>query len=65
MIRVGLVQEPWELHMQGLIGINQGQLLSVPFILIGLYCMLGCKLPASWYDRSGRYYEDEAESAKK
>ena len=53
------VQEPWELHMQGLIGINQGQLLSVPFILIGLYCMFGCKLPASWYDRSGRYYEDE------
>ena len=59
------VQEPWELHMQGLIGINQGQLLSVPFILIGLYCMFGCKLPTSWYDRSGRYYEDEADSAKK
>ena len=45
--------------MQGLIGVNQGQLLSVPFILIGLYCMFDCKLPASWYDRSGRYYEDE------
>ena len=39
------VQEPWELHMQGLIGVNQGQLLSVPFILVGLYCMFGCKLP--------------------
>jgi prolipoprotein diacylglyceryltransferase len=31
------VQEPWELQMQNLIGINQGQLLSVPFILLGAY----------------------------
>ena len=30
------VQEPWELHMQSLIGINQGQLLSIPFIVIGV-----------------------------
>lgn len=30
------VQEPWELQMQQMIGLNQGQLLSIPFILIGL-----------------------------
>lgn len=38
------VQEPWELTMQATIGINQGQLLSIPFIAIGLYCLLGGKL---------------------
>lgn len=34
------VQEPWELHMQQLIGLDQGQLLSIPFVVLGLYCML-------------------------
>lgn len=38
------VQEPWELAMQSSIGINQGQLLSIPFIIIGMYCLLGGKL---------------------
>ncbi len=33
------VQEPWELHMQQLIGLDQGQLLSIPFIALGIYCM--------------------------
>ena len=37
------VQEPWELRMQQLIGLNQGQLLSIPFVVIGLYCLLGGK----------------------
>lgn len=37
------VQEPWELAMQQSVGINQGQLLSIPFIILGLYCMLGGK----------------------
>lgn len=37
------VQEPWELTMQQTIGLNQGQLLSLPFIIIGFYCMLGGK----------------------
>lgn len=38
------VQEPWELEMLANIGINQGQLLSIPFIVIGLYSLLGGKL---------------------
>lgn len=37
------VQEPWELTMQQAIGINQGQLLSIPFIIIGVYSLLGGK----------------------
>lgn len=37
------VQESWEFEMIHLIGINQGQLLSLPFIAIGLYCLLNGK----------------------
>jgi prolipoprotein diacylglyceryl transferase len=31
------VQEPWELTMQEMFGINQGQLLSIPFMLLGVW----------------------------
>lgn len=37
------VQEPWELRMVDAIGLNQGQMLSIPFVLLGLYCWLGGK----------------------
>ena len=37
------VQEPWEIHMQQLIGLDQGQLLSIPFVALGIYCMIGGK----------------------
>lgn len=33
------VQEPWELTMQETFGINQGQLLSIPFILLGVWLL--------------------------
>lgn len=38
------VQEPWELEMMAHIGINQGQLLSIPFIVVGVYSLFGGKL---------------------
>lgn len=34
------VQEPWELSMQRAVGIDQGQLLSLPFIALGLWCWI-------------------------
>lgn len=37
------VQEKWELDMIAAIGVNQGQLLSIPFILIGVVCLIGVK----------------------
>lgn len=37
------VQEPWEQAMRATIGLDQGQLLSIPFIVVGLYCLLGGK----------------------
>lgn len=33
------VQEPWEQQMQQMIGMDQGQLLSIPFVALGIYCM--------------------------
>lgn len=42
------VQEPWEQSMVDMIGLDQGQLLSLPFILLGLYCLLGGKLCRKW-----------------
>lgn len=38
------VQEPWEVAMQQTIGLNQGQLLSLPFVAIGVYCLCGGRL---------------------
>lgn len=38
------VQEPWEVAMQQTIGLNQGQLLSLPFVVIGVYCLCGGRL---------------------
>ncbi len=37
---VKLVQEAWELQMVESMGINQGQLLSIPFIAVGIYLMI-------------------------
>lgn len=45
------VQEPWEVGMQKAIFLNQGQVLSIPFILIGLYFLLGGRLGRKWGDR--------------
>ena len=44
------VQEPWELAMQQSIGLNQGQLLSIPFVLLGIYCLSGGKYCKKWGD---------------
>ncbi len=35
------VQEPWELEMLDMIGMNQGQLLSIPFVFIGVFSLCG------------------------
>lgn len=43
------VQEPWEVSMQQLVHLNQGQLLSIPFVILGLYCLSGGK----WCRRLG------------
>lgn len=37
------VQEPWELILRAATGLDEGQLLSIPFVLIGIYCWAGGK----------------------
>ncbi|MCI7646119.1 MAG: prolipoprotein diacylglyceryl transferase, partial [Bacteroidales bacterium] len=51
------VQEGWELAMVHTIGLNQGQMLSLPFIALGLYCLLGGK----WCRRLGEKPENAPE----
>ncbi len=51
------VQELWEIDMQNAILLNQGQLLSVPFIALGLYCLFGGRLCRRFGDRG--YLPDE------
>ena len=43
------VQESWEVSMVSAIGLNQGQLLSIPFVALVIYCLLGGK----WCRRLG------------
>lgn len=45
------VQEPWELSMQQAIGLNQGQMLSIPFVVLGLYCLFGGKYCRKWGEK--------------
>lgn len=45
------VQEDWEHQMVAAIGLNQGQLLSLPFIAVGLYCLLGGRLCRKYGER--------------
>ena len=40
--------------MVGTIGLNQGQLLSIPFIIIGVYCLVGGKLCKKWGEKTDR-----------
>lgn len=35
-----LVQEPWELNMVAKIGLNQGQMLSIPFMIVGIVLII-------------------------
>ena len=46
------VQEGWEVSMVNAIGLNQGQLLSIPFIIIGLYCLLGGRLCRKYAEKA-------------
>ena len=34
------VQEPWEIAMRQSIGLDQGQLLSIPFIVLGVWLII-------------------------
>ena len=60
------VQEPWELAMRAQYGIDQGQLLSIPFILLGvglvIYAM--CR-PRQHWTFPNRFPEEDKQAGKK
>ena len=49
------VQEPWEIAMRANLGIDQGQLLSIPFILLGIWLVIRAmsrpRVPLEYPDR--------------
>jgi prolipoprotein diacylglyceryltransferase len=49
------VQEPWEIAMRANWGIDQGQLLSIPFILLGIWLVIRAmsrpRVPLEYPDR--------------
>ena len=49
------VQEPWELAMRRSIGLDQGQLLSIPFIVLGIwlvaYALRHDRVPGTYPNR--------------
>lgn len=38
--RIKIVQEPWELKLIESVGLNMGQLLSIPFVLAGIWLII-------------------------
>lgn len=58
------VQEPWEVAMRANWGIDQGQLLSIPFIVLGLWLVIRAlrrpRVPLDYPDR----FADEKSKAK-
>lgn len=36
---IKMVQEPWELDLIASVGLNMGQILSIPFVLLGFICV--------------------------
>lgn len=38
--QIKIVQEPWELDLIATVGLNMGQLLSIPFVLFGAWCLI-------------------------
>lgn len=38
--RIKIVQEPWELKLIESVGMNMGQLLSIPFVTVGIWLMV-------------------------
>lgn len=59
------VQETWEIAMRNSIGIDQGQLLSIPFIVLGIWLIIRAmrrpRIPLEYPNR----FADEKDSNKK
>lgn len=56
------VQEPWELDMIATYGINMGQLLSIPFVILGVVLVcIAMKRPRQHWTFPNRFAEDKSE----
>ncbi len=54
------VQEPWEIAMRQSIGMDQGQLLSIPFIVLGVWLIVrALRKPRVHIDYPGKFAPEE------
>jgi len=60
------VQEPWEVSMRATIGMDQGQLLSIPFIVLGIWLVVrALRRPRVALDYPNRFADEESKSKSK
>lgn len=60
------VQEPWEIAMRSTWGMDQGQMLSIPFILLGIVLVcVALRRPRQQWTFPNRFPDEEKQKAKK
>ena len=60
------VQEPWELATRQAIGLDQGQLLSIPFIVLGIWLIVrAMRRPRVHIDFPDRFADETPNKASK
>ena len=58
------VQEPWEIAMRQSVGVDQGQLLSVPFIILGIWLVVrAMRRPRTALEYPDRFADDDKQTA--
>jgi len=60
------VQEPWEIAMRASYGIDQGQLLSIPFIVLGIWLIVrALRRPRVALEYPNRFADEKDSTSKK
>lgn len=60
------VQEPWEIAMRAHIGLDMGQLLSIPFIVLGIWLIVrACRRPRQAIEFPNRFADAKDEDKRK
>ena len=60
------VQEPWEIAMRANLGIDQGQLLSIPFIVLGIWLIIrAMRRPRVHLEYPDRFADEKKDKNKK
>ena len=60
------VQEPWEIAMRARLGLDMGQLLSIPFIVLGIWLIVrACRRQRLTIEFPNRFADAKDEKKRK